>query len=117
MGQAFSCNVETLSVTKTKENSGTYEYINNKNAFNTSHDLLYFRVIYLYNYGTFEAVLWLRFINAGFSPRILAFNAGQIRAKILLDKFLPQSLFRFFPTHHHSAILPYSYTSSLGRMR
>jgi hypothetical protein len=64
-----------------------------------------FRVIYLHNYDTIEAVLWLRFLDAGFSPRFLAFNSGQLHIKILLDKVLSQSLFRFFPSHHHSAIL------------
>ena len=70
-----------------------------------------FRVICLHNYDKFDAVLWLRFLDARFSPRFLTFNSGQLRVKILLDKVLSESLFRFSPTHYHSAILPYSYTS------
>jgi hypothetical protein len=46
-------------------------------------DMIYcnFRVIYLHKYDKFEAVLWLRFLDAGFSPRFLSFNSGQIYIK------------------------------------
>jgi hypothetical protein len=76
-----------------------------------------FRVIYLHNYVTFEAVLWLRLLDADFSPRFLASNSGQLSVKILLDKILSQSLFQFFPTHHHTAILPHTISPPFGRVR